>query len=500
MNTHDDPGTLFRQTLTDDEPPPARFDLDRIVRDGYRVRRRQRALLGGAATTGVAAVAAVLALSLAGSPGERRETPAAGFDFHTAMAGYPGPVEYGERDTAADTLTDAAKETLGALAVDGGFLDPEALAYERPTESEIESARDRHVLNYGEALSELGYTGLPLLFEPWSSPGNGGQVYLRGYAAGDGDEEAERSAFTVEALLPGGWTADPGPAGAGVFPQHLVGDEASWGDEAPVFTSDSVNGGRTLVTADHGCAIEAAVVYPNGSALRSAWDLDCEGQGRELSMEDLVSAMLAMPEIDYDTSELAPVGELAEVPDGWIWDQAWEESAAADAQASAEVAMEALADEHPGAQLQHASPMQADTGAGTVIRAYGASGVHGFADDEGYPVTFSLTYYLPGGWSEGCGAGAASPEVYLVDCEENGEKQEDWNESEVDGRLVLTRTLGVGDSHSYFVYVFHPDGWAVEYDTSFAGELDGYSLDEVIAMIASLPAPVYDAEEYAQVD
>ena len=64
MNLQDDPGAVFRNTMPETTPPPAQFDLDRIVRDGYRARRRQRAVIGGAGSAGVAAVAAVLALSI----------------------------------------------------------------------------------------------------------------------------------------------------------------------------------------------------------------------------------------------------------------------------------------------------------------------------------------------------------------------------------------------------------------------------------------------------
>ncbi len=178
-------------------------------------------------------------------------------------------------------------------------------------------------LDYTGALAdEFGlHPDTPLLFNARSDTGNGGQVYLKSYAAHEGDEEGDQPGLKLEAMLPGGWTAEPGPTGDVAFPQHLISDQASWTDQAPEFATEDLGDGRTLMTADHGCAYEAAVVYPNGSALRTSWDLDCEGQGREMALGDLRDAMLAMPEIDFDTTGLTPVEDLIEFPDAWVLDE-----------------------------------------------------------------------------------------------------------------------------------------------------------------------------------
>jgi hypothetical protein len=501
MNLRDETGTLFRQARPDTTPKDAALDIDAVMRDGYRARRRGFAVIGGAASAGVAAVAAVLALSLGvtapvGEPD--REIPAAEpFDFDPAHAGYPGPLYQGTLDDPRRELDPAAKAAFGDLAVEGGFLEAGALDYERPSDEAIAAVMEEQDIDYDEALSELHYQDLALQFTPWNSPGNGGQVYLRGYVARDGDEEAERSAFTITAMLPGGWTAEPGPTGDHAFPQHLISDEASWTDGAPQFTEEELDDGRTLFIADHGCALEAAVLYPNGSALRSSWDLDCDGQDRELSVEDLREGMLAMPQVEYDTSELRPIGELLDFPPGWAWDEEWEGAAAADARASFEAAVGVLDAAHPGIGAQSADANQGSFGEQLARRTYAGYYVMPFSDVSGHPVHLSVNYYLPGGWLPGLPPEGSSAELYLLDCGGPGDGKDDVCETtEVDGRTVTTRSFGIGEHQSYWTVVYDPAGWAVEVSTSFEGPIEGYDLDHVVELAASLPAPVYDQAEY----
>lgn len=502
MNPQDDVATVFAEARPDDPPPGTPLDIKRVMRDGYRARRRGRAAVAGAAAAGVCAVAAVLALSITGLPGPDPETEERqgnvadqGFGFDPAHAGYPGG-QTGEWGVPQPELQEAATEVFGTLAVEGGFLDAARLDEEPPHDATVEDLMEEHGLGYYEARSELGFHNLPLQFEPWNSAGNGGQVRLRGYIARDGDEEAMRSAFTVTAMQPGGWTAEPGPTGDVGFPQHLISDEASWTGDAPEFTTEVLDDGRTLMVADHGCALEAVVVYPNGSALRSEWDLDCEGQGRELSVEELRAAMLAMPEIDYDTSELQPVEDLLEFPPDWEYDEAWETTAAADAQASFDAATDAIDTVHPGVELLSQQPAQLYSG-DTAQRTYAASYALPMDDDTGTPVDASVRYYLPGGWLPGLGPEGSGAEVYLLDCGGPGDDKDDvCTETEVDGRLVATRVFGIGDSVSTWVVVYDPAGWAVSYETMAHGEVDGYAYEDLVALAASLPAPVYDPQEY----
>jgi len=505
MNPQDDPGAVFLKAMPETTPPPAQFDLDKIVRDGYRSRNRHRAVLGGAVTTGVAAVAAVLALSLVGLPADRDDgvQSADEFGFDPAMAGYPGSAGSLDKvDVPREALNAAVRDAFGDLAIEAGFLDADALDYELPSAEEVTETMEDLGVDYDEALSELGFHDLPLQFVPWSSPGNDGQVYLRGYTARDGDEEAERSSFTIEALQPGGWTAEPGPIGSQAFPQHLISDQAQYTDTAPEFTQEVLDDGRTLLTADHGCAYTVALVYPNQSALRSSWDLDCEDQGRELSLDELTEAMLAMPEVDYDTSELAPIGDLIDVPAGWVYDEAWEQDAAADSQASLDAASEVIGGAYPGAQLESSGPGQGayTDGSSTGPRWYTGSFTMPFDDESGFPVTGSVSYFLPGGWIEGYSVDGQHGEMYLENCSTDDDgKNTDCEQSKVDGRTVVVKTYQIGeDHHSYFVTVFDPAGWAVRYETSSEGVPADYSVEEVVDMVTALPAPVYDAEEYAR--
>lgn len=499
MNLQDDTGGLIRRARPDTTPKEPSLDIDEAVREGYRFRRRKVALVGGAATAGVAAVAAVLALSLnTFAPAEETERgpelPVGGpFDFDPSLAGYPSPTSATWDDVQWD-LDSAARSAFGDLAVDAGFLEADALAYERPSEAAIADAMEQWGVDRDEALSELGYQDLPLQFMPWHATGNSGQVYLRGYLARDGDEEAERSSFAITAMQPGGWTAEPGPTGDVAFPQHLISDEASWTDAAPEFTKDELDDGRILMIADHGCALEAAVVYPNGSALRSSWDLDCAGQGRAMSIEDLRAAMLAMPQFDYDTSELAPIGDLLDVPPGWAPDEAWEDAAADDSQATFDAATAVIAAVHPGVELLASQPSQMHFADDAVRRGYAADYSMPFTDAEDHPVHVAVRYHLPGGWLPGLPPERTNAEPYLLDCA--GDKDDVCETTEVDGRTVATRTFGIGESRSYWVLVYDPAGWAVAFDTSYAGTIEGYGLEEIIALAASLPAPVYDPAAY----
>jgi hypothetical protein len=295
-------------------------------------------------------------------------------------------------------------------------------------------------------------------------------------------------------IQPGGWTAEPGPTGDVAFPQHLISDEASWTEEAPEFTTEELDDGRTLMVADHGCALEAVVVYPNHSALRSSWDLDCDGQGRELSVEDLTEAMLAMPQFDYDTSELAPL-EVLDMPPAWPWDENWESDAEADMQASIDAAIEVIDAAHPGTDLVGAGPWQTgDELGGPGARGYTGSLYLPYPYLDGYDVSATVRYHLPGGWLAGLPPEGASPEPYLITCG-GDDKDDTCEQTEVGGRTVVTRTFGIGENHSFWVVVYDPAGWAVEFSTNYEGSIEGLALEDLVALTASLPAPVYDAAE-----
>ncbi|GAA1692054.1 hypothetical protein GCM10009830_44740 [Glycomyces endophyticus] len=502
MQPHDDTGTMFRQARPDTTPTEAPLDLDTIMRGGYRARRRHRAVIGAAATSGAAVLAAVIALSAgvfdpAAESAPPHEYPAgAGFDFDPATAAYPRNSWADEWDDVPGALDAAAEAAFGDLVVNGGFVDARDLAGERPSDGQIQAAMDEFGIGYEEALSELGHLNQPLQFSRRDWPAAGGQVYLRGYVADEGDDRPEEQAFEIAAVQPGGWTAEPGPTGDVAFPQHLISDEASWTDDAPAFTSEALDDGRTLMVADHGCALEAAVVYPNGSALRSSWDLDCEGQGHEMSVEDLTAAMLAMPQFTYDTGELAPADDLLEIPPAPEWDEDWETAAEADMQASVDAALDVIDTAHPGAELADAGASQnPDTG----LRMYIGSLYLPYPYADGYDVSATVTYHLPGGWLPGLPPEGESPEPYLVSCGGPGDDKDDTcEETEVDGRTVATRDFGIVESHSYWVLVYDPAGWAVEFSLNYEGEIEGLALDDLVALTASLPAPVYDPAEYGQ--
>jgi hypothetical protein len=310
MDQYDRTRSAFERGRPAGPVPPSAVDIKAVMRHGYRAEARRRAAIGGAVVAGVAALATVLTLSLNTFDPEPDTPPADDApSFDPTTAGYPDLTEFTEPDAAGIALNEASREVFGPLAVEFGFLDEEDLDETPPSEDEVISVMEADGVDYYEALSILDYYGEPLQFLPESWPAAGGQAYLRGYFAssGSGGNDDAQLDFGITALQPGGWTPTAGPTGDVAFPQHLLNDEADWTDEAPVITTEELDDGRILMTADHGCALDVAVAYPNGSALRSHWNLDCQGQGREMSLEDLVDAMLLMPEIDYDTSRLAPV-------------------------------------------------------------------------------------------------------------------------------------------------------------------------------------------------
>lgn len=515
MNLQDDPEAVFRKAMPDTAPPPARFDLDRIVQDGYRARRRHRAALGAAATGGVAAVAAVLALSVAGFPGIAEDPdvpnpPAAGEAEEFAMAGYPyAPEDRFGTEEEREALRTAAVDAFGPLLLDTGVTPAEHL--EMPTEEEIQEKMEATGVGYDEAVSLLMPYGIPLEFTTDQTPGNYGQTWLRSYTSGASDEDGD-TVLRLEAMLPGGWTAEPGPVTEQVFPQHLISasaypwyEEADWTDE--LVTTD-LDDGRTLITVDHECAYEAAVVYPNGSGFRASWDMGCEESTSEygVSMEDFSAAATAMPEVDYDTSELSPVDELVEVPTGWLYDAEWEQSDTAldGADTTMAAALDALREVEPEGTLDGPVPVQlgmTDRGA-VVTRSYYGSGTLPYEttiDETTGDVGFDLRYYLPGGWVPGIDEeGGRGP--YVLVCQEEFACSETTDD---DGTVWVFEELekeyhddpGGEDyvEHQLQVTRFDPDGWAVSVWLQWQNDapIDTDLLGDVLR---AMPAPEYDEE------
>jgi hypothetical protein len=506
MEHHDHTEQLLLQGRPDDPVPPSGMDIKQVMRRGYRVQARRNAAIGGASAMGIAAIAAVLALSLTGigdeqTPDAAQTFPAGeGFDFNPATAAYPPdhPV-YDSPDPVGRELNTAAKDAFGDLAVDAGIFDADALDYEFPSDEAALEVMEEQGGDYYAALSELGFNQEQFNFAPRAIDAKSGQASLRAYVALDTNEEAENLAYGIAGFQPGGWTAEPGPTGDVAFPQHLITDEASWTDEAPEFAIETLDDGRILMTADHGCALEAAVVYPNGSALTSWWDLDCEGQGRQMSLQDLAGAMLAMPQIDYDTSELAPV-EFLDMQPAWPVDESWPAAADADAQASLDAAV-AVIDGAFGETGRHdGGAVGLSTGTGEVEqRTYTTDVTLPFNDRLDFPISMNVRYFLPGGWLPGLPPEGAGTGPYLVDCGAPGDDKDDvCEETEVDGRTVATRTWCVTDEDcSWFIAAFDESGWAVLIETSVSGgQVDGYGLEELTALAAALPAPAYDPAEY----
>jgi hypothetical protein len=500
MEDHDDTERLLLRARPDEPAPPSAVDVKQVMRRGYRAQARRNAAIGGASTAGVAAVAAVLALTLTTPEGPQSFPAGEGFDFDPATAAYP-PVHpvFEEPDPVGRELNTAAKDAFGELAVDAGIFDEDALDYEFPSDEEAQDVMDEQGDDYYAALSELGFNQEQFNFAPRGIDARGGQAYLRAYVALDTNEEAEALAYRISGYQPGGWTAEPGPTGDVAFPQHLISDEASWTEEAPEFTSETLDDGRTIMTADHGCALEAAVVYPNGSALTSWWDLDCHGQGHEMSLEDLTAAMLAMPQIDYDTSELGPV-EFTDMQPGWPSDDAWPAAAAADAESSLVAAIATIEGVYGETERHGGGPVQLEDGTSTVVqRTYTTDVTLPFTDSTDFPISVSVRYYLPGGWLPGLPPEGAGTEPYLIECGGPDDDKDDvCEETEIDGRTVATRTFCIGGEHcSWSVAVYDDAGWAVVIESGVdGGAVEGYGLEELTALAASLPAPIYDPAEY----
>jgi hypothetical protein len=461
-----------------DELPPDRIDVERIIGDGDRARRRHRAALAGASLAGVAVLAAATAFAVVQNgapPEEATPYPAAAFEFDPAMAGYPEEVPPGETGEG-DRFAGDAGERFGPLLVEAGVWSdlPEDVG---------EDCGDG---SCGSADAEFRVVGQQL-------PGNYGQVYLRSYAGAlflAQAAQTEPSPFTLDLMLPGGWTAEPGPDAIGVFPRHLISDKASYTDQDPLLASEELDDGRTLLTADHGCAYDAVVVYPNGTALRASWNTGCERLHYPLELAALTDALLAMPQYDLDTADLAPVEELLEVSPAWPYTEEWPEAAAADAAASTEAAALAVEERFSGAELaEGAAEQTVFTGELTAARRhYAAAGTLPVEGGPSAGLDFSLRYSLPGGWVAGCWTDRSTPGPYLV-----SPTLDDCAETEVDGRTVVTQTTVLEDGHAYAVTVFDPDGWAARIETSVpaGAELD---LEALVDLVAALPAPVYDPD------
>jgi hypothetical protein len=530
MNLQDDPGAVFRVAMPEKEPP-ARFDLDRIVSDGYRSRRRHRAVLGGAATSGVAAVAAVLALSVTGIPGTtdptEDPTDAAGSQSEEeqrtiddpAMAGYPY-AEYDEwgSEAEADQVTAAAQAVFKDLTIAAGmFAESDFQPPEPPTPEEVQSYAEEMGVTEEEAEYMLGSGDdeLALSFGPNQFAGNEGQVFLRAYMTGFSVERQHdmRSVLSLQAWLPGGWTTEPGTPSNQVFPLHIVSDLDTDGDGAPQISSETLDDGRELIVADNGCSYEVVVVYPNGAAFDAEWDVDCGGEpAYPVDLEALKAAVLAMPELEFDTSGLEPIDELLEVPTGWLPDPNWPAEAALDAEATANDVVPVVQDAYPGSTID--SWVAIETGmfgrydAGE--RTYSIRGTLPFettVDTTTMDVSLGIRYYLPGGWIPGYGESTYPGAPYVIVCRGWDEYEDVCSETEVDGLPVATSEWvteyepaeGEPADWGYTetewqVAVFHPDGWAVTVNVSFQDEVE-LTLEDLTALAVSLPAPVYDPNE-----
>ncbi|RRS00169.1 hypothetical protein [Glycomyces terrestris] len=522
MNLQDDPGAVFRANLPDLTPPPAEFDLDRIVRDGHKIRRRQRAVLGGASATSVAAIAAVLALSAGVIPDgilkeddELPPTPSQELEAEPfALAGYPWPGDDGFGDPAeAEALTAAGREAFGDLLIATGLFeasDFESVVNE-PSEAEIQQYAEEVGITLEQAELELSYVedDGKFVFTGQSTAGNYGQVQLYGYRAwalaAENEDPAGGRVLDVETLLPGGWTAEPGPTSKQFFPQHLIDDDV---DE---FATTELDDGRILYTAVDGCVVRHAVVYPNGSTLRAAWDGGCQDgdPAHPVDREAFEAAVLAMPELDYSAEGLHEIDPV-EVPTGWLaTDDAWWEWAEDGAQSTAADVREALAEIAPGAEVFEpwASPAPDSffDGDEVVLHSYhmiGSLPYETTIDTTTGDASVDLTYRLPGGWLPGFNdADASGP--YIADCDQGFT----CTELEVEGRTAYVaerRETHEPDAASgavepwfegeYEVTVVDPEGWAVSAWVQFGNEDFALSAEELAGILARLPAPTYDPE------
>lgn len=501
---HDeDPGKVIGKAMTD-TPPPARFDLDRIVSDGYRLRLRHRAMLGGAVTTSVMAVTAAIAMVVALSPGDASggldaaesepvdPEPTETVVEDPSMAGYPYSEAWGGMEPTAesDEVEAALTEAFEPILTGSGLWGSE----EHP--------------------DELGLTAA-------QRPGNYGQTWLRAYRAERLEEVGGifghvRQVFDVEVMPPGGWTAEPGPVTEQLFPQHLIGDGPYYTDAAPSFTSTDLDDGRTLMVADHGCAYDLAVVYPNGTGMRVGWNADCEGTPYPVSLEALTDAVLAVPQFDLDTAELTPVGELLDIPTGWVHDplETWELSEAAQSLAEQTYAgaAQAIEELHPGATLDPGAPVMLGVeGRGaTVRRSYRSTGTLPFQSENEIDgltgdLYFELRYYLPGGWIPGY-SDIDDRGPHLAYCDHGAEcsmwsdddgstwvfmEKEETTETSLEG-------LGLHTSHDLEGLYFSPEGWAVGVWAGWHGDLP-IDADVFGEILRSVPAPFYDEEAAPQI-
>jgi hypothetical protein len=464
MNTPDDTQRLMRRARPDLDAEEPALDFGRIMREGYRARRRNRLALGSATGAGVTAIAAVLALSVTGLPtgGEDRapnEVDGAGGVDDAALAGYPFETdeEFGT-DEERSQLNEAAAAAFGGLLVEAGLLED------------------------GQAPS--------LDFGAVQTPGNYGQTWLRSFQTqvfADPDAQ-EDMVVRIEALLPGGWTPEAGPSTEQVFPQHLISaagapwhEDADWTDE---LTTEELDDGRVLSVANHECAFQAAIAYPNGTGLRVTWDMGCHEPAPEygIALEDFTAAVEAMPEFDFDTTGLAPVGDLLDVPTGWTYDADWPAAAQEDAASSIDAARTAFEAAAPGTELGEGTAAQlgGQTYGAVNTRTYTASGEFP-AEDGG--IGFDLRYYLPGGWIPGI-ADLVERGPYPVVCPEDFACSQTTDD---DGTVWV---FAESESGRVEVVRFDPDGWAV----GAWVDSPGVEIDSLGDLLAAAPAPVYDPD------
>lgn len=516
--------------------PPADIDVDAIIREGTRLRRRNRLVLGGTSAVAVAVLASVVAVATMFSPaGGDEEAPVAQDQSEQpteepiedpSMAGYPYDSDWAsevDEDTGYNVRTeeavevhDALTEAFGQLLADSGMwddpLNTDEGACQMPDDFDPENPPTQDP-------DECEPAQIGLAVEGDQRPGNYGQVWLRSYRGGVAEEVGGimghlRDAFSVEVMLPGGWTDEPGPITEQLFPQHLISDGPYYTDQAPEFTTEDLDDGRTLMVADHGCARDLALTYPNGTAMRVTWDVDCEGTTYPVDYDELVDAMLSVPEFDLDTSELTAVSELEDVPVGWVYDRdAWADSADANAQAreTYSEARDALQELYPEATLSEGGAVslgQMDRGA-NLQRSYSANGTLPFettVDETVEDTYFSMRYYLPGGWVPGFSE-TGGWDTHLTVCKDDFQC-ESWTDE--DGtfwafeELEVTHEPMEGEDwdpiteHEIYATMYSPDGWAVGMWVSWQNDtpIDRATLEEILR---AMPAPEYDADAVPEI-
>lgn len=445
------------------------------------------------------------------------------------MAGYPYDVDWAselDEETGYNRSTEEAAEVHGALTEAFGLLLAESGMWDDPQNTDEGACQMPDGFDPDDPETpdpddcEPARIGLAISGE--QRPGNYGQTWLRSYRGGFSEDigSAEgvagylRDAFSVEVMLPGGWTDEPGPITEQLFPQHLISDGPYYTDQAPDFSTEELDDGRTLMVADHGCAYDLAMTYPNGTAMRVTWDVDCAGTNYPVDYDALVDAMQSVPEFDVDTSELTAVQELDEVPTGWVYDQdAWADSADANAQARETYsgARDALQELYPGATLTEGGAVslgQMDRGA-NMQRSYSANGALPFettVDETVEDTSFSLRYYLPGGWVPGFSE-TGGWDTHLTVCKDDFQC-ESWTDD--DGVTWAFEELEVrhepmeGEDwdpiteHQIYATMYSPDGWAVGMWISWQNEtpVDRDMLEEILR---ALPAPEFDADAVPEI-